>query len=60
LVDDVDEPPLAGKMTQGTNDEPPSEERMSRIDDLDFVSIRVLEVGIKKWLLSTTCGMICC
>ena len=26
---------------------------LARIDDLDFVSIRVLEVGIKKWLLSS-------
>jgi len=35
------------------NDKALSEERMRGIDDFDRFDIRVLEVGIKEWALST-------
>jgi hypothetical protein len=36
------------------NDKALSEERMRWIGDFDRIGIRVLEVGIKEWALSTT------
>jgi hypothetical protein len=40
-------------LAQGMNDKALSEERMRRIGDFDLFGIRVLEVGIKEWALST-------
>jgi hypothetical protein len=54
LIDDVDEAGLVRRLAQRTNDEAMSEERMRRIGDFDRFSLRVLELGIKEWLLSTT------
>ena len=53
LVDDVGGAGLAGRAAQGANGEAPPEERMGGIGDFDLVHLRVLEVGIKDWLLST-------
>ncbi len=73
MVDDIDETRAVGRMAQGTYDEPLSEKRMRRIRDFDFLGLRVLEVGIKRWFLLTTwitatcgsffnfgCVMACC
>jgi hypothetical protein len=38
-------------MAPGANDEAPPEERVRGIGHLDLVGLRVLEAGIKKWLL---------
>jgi hypothetical protein len=51
LIDDVDEARLVQALAQGMNDEALSEERMRRIGDLDLLGLRVLELGIKEWLL---------
>jgi hypothetical protein len=61
LIDDVDEASPRGWLAQGMHDKALSEERMRGIGDFDRFNIRVLEVGIKAWALSTlwimpTCG----
>src|SRR5262249_45296862 len=53
LIDDRDEACLVLCWAEGTHDKAPAEERMRRIGDLDRFGLRVLEVGIKEWLLST-------
>jgi len=54
LIDHVHEASLAGRMAYRADDEPPAEERMGGIANLDLLGLRwVLEVGIKAWVLST-------
>jgi hypothetical protein len=54
LIDDVDEARLAGRMAHRADDESLPEKRMGGIGNRDRLSLRrVLETGIKAWLLST-------
>jgi hypothetical protein len=57
LIDDVDEACPSGWLAQGMNDKALPEERVRRIGDFDLFRSRVLELGIKKWLLLTTSTM---
>ena len=60
LIDNVDEACPRGWLAQGMNDKALSEERMPWIGDFDLFDIRVLEVGIKEWALSTNWIMTLC